>query len=266
MMPWIDAHCHLHDVRLLPYLERLLIEIPAAGIATLVTNGTHPDDWEAVAQLVTLAPGLIVPAYGVHPWRVPSVPADWRDQLRARLEADPRATVGEIGLDAWIENYDLDAQLHVFRVQLELAAELERPVTIHCLRAWGALLATLRSLPKRPPSVLIHSPGASPEIIRMLARLGAFFSASGYYGAAHRKTYHLALDAIPDDRLLIETDAPDMLGPPDCRVENLATPAGQALNSPLNLPKIYEMIAARRGISTEALVELVSANFAQWRL
>jgi len=191
-------------------------------------------------------------------------PAGWEAPLRARLEADPRASVGEIGLDKWIEGHDLERQQQVFRRQLEIACEFARPVTIHCLHAWGPLLETLQAFGELPPGVLLHSPGASAEVVRQLAEMGCYFSVSGYFGDMRKKKYREALAAFPLDRLLIETDAPDMLGPDACCAEQISDEAGQPLNSPLNLPQIYAMVAEARGLRLKALALQVEENFSRW--
>ncbi len=239
-----DAHNHLHDARLRK-LERaaLLRQLDAAGVQAAGVNGTEPGDWQAVADCraeakEVLGRAFVVASYGLHPWKVAEAKGDWLADLEQRLRDDPAAGVGEVGLDGWIEGADIEAQEAVLRPQVELAAELNRAVTFHCLHAWQPFMKFLADarLPER--GFLVHSPGASPEIIEQIAQKGGYCSVSGYFLAPQRKQYQRAMQAIPADRLLIETDAPDMLPPEATREHTLDDPStGEALNHPANLLK-----------------------------
>lgn len=261
---YFDAHNHFHDGRLARLdRARWLEEAAAEGLGAMVVNGTEPADWEAVLEWATRFPGTIRPSFGVHPWKVGAVAEDWESRLRGILaEAGPMAGVGEVGLDRWIPDFDPVRQETVLRAQIALATGGNRPLTIHCLRAWGPLLEVLRSeaLPKR--GFLIHSVGASPETIRELAALGAYFSVSGPFADPAKKKFARALAAIPGDRLLLETDAPDMLGPPAWRRGELTDPAtGEAVCHPASIWGVYAFVAQTWEGGEEALVEQVATNF-----
>ena len=96
-----DAHNHLQDEWLLPHLDQIAADLTKAGIAGAVVNGTTPDDWASVSALASRFP-WVVPSYGVHPWDCGNRPSDWQGRLESRLATEPRARVGEIGLDRWI--------------------------------------------------------------------------------------------------------------------------------------------------------------------
>ena len=127
-----DAHNHLQDDRLAPWREDIIAMLPQTGMAEMIVNGSGEDDWPAVAELARQH-SWIRPAFGLHPWYVKERTPQWATTLRQFLVDHPRAVVGEIGLDRWIENPDIEAQLDCFRAQLALAVELDRPATIHCL-------------------------------------------------------------------------------------------------------------------------------------
>lgn len=260
-----DAHNHLHDSRL-DGLDRsaAMAELAKFGVRHVVVNGTSPDDWEKVESWARALPEMVVPSYGIHPWKIDAAKGDWLNDLQRRLDAagDRLVGVGEVGLDRWIENPDIDRQLDVFRAQLAIAAERNLPVTIHCLRAWGCLLGVLReeALPAR--GFLIHSVGASSEIIAELAGLGAYFSVSGVVADHQKKKYQTALRAIPLDRLLIETDAPEMLPPPTHCLAAVRDPAtGKALNHPFNLLATYVFVREFLEVDERFLVGQIFQNF-----
>ncbi len=259
----IDAHLHLQDPRLADALPGILEAARELGIERMVVNGTHPGDWEAVERLAAEHPE-VTPCFGLHPWRVGSEQAGWLEELESRLKRLPGAGVGEIGLDRWIRDSDFGRQRETFAAQLDLAERLDRPVAIHCLRAWGTMLEILASAsPRRAP--LLHSYGGPVEMVGDFTALGAFFSLSGHFFHPGKEGKLAAFDAVPADRLLLETDAPDMLPPPEMRPFHLVDPAGQEVNHPGNLLAIYEAAATRRGWSVEETIGRMRRNFEAWR-
>ena len=98
-------------------------------------------------------------------------------------------------------------------------------------------------------------------MVDAFAALGARFSFSGYFVIEAKSKKRGAFERVPLDRLLIETDAPDMLGPEELLVETLQDKNGRAINSPLNLPRIYEYVAGMRAVNLETLKQIVGENF-----
>ena len=179
-MSWIDSHNHLHDVRLAPYRAEIVAAIESDGWASAVVNGTREDDWEAVAGLAREFE-WVRPAFGLHPWYVAGRSPDWCERLIGQLDSFPGGSIGEIGLDRWVEGYDLEAQLEVFHAQLVLATERDLPATIHCLHAWGLLWEALSRGPVPRRGLLLHAYGGPAEMVGGFERLGAYFSFSGYF-------------------------------------------------------------------------------------
>lgn len=110
-MRLFDAHCHLQDERLVTRAAAVFEAAGREGVAGFCCCGTEEGDWGAVADLAAAHPG-IVPAYGLHPWYISPRSPDWSAALAARLAANPRAAVGEIGLDHAIADHD-DADQHL---------------------------------------------------------------------------------------------------------------------------------------------------------
>ena len=258
-MKLIDAHNHLADARLLPHLPAIL---PALDLQRAVVNGTRESDWPAVAALAA-EHAWVLPSFGLHPWHVAGRTSRWLDELRARLDAHPCAGVGEIGLDRWVEGHDLPDQISVFTAQLTLAAERDLPVTIHCIQAWGALGEVVRTHPLPACGFLLHAFGGSLEMMHGFADRGGYFSFPSYFLHERKATQRSVFAAIPEDRLLVETDVPDLRPPDDRNPHPLPDEAGAPLNHPANIEVAYAALAGIRGISVEALVEIVAANFAR---
>lgn len=254
MTAWIDAHHHLQDSRLRdPGL--ILGAMAAAGVVASVVNATFEGDWRLVEELAEANPERVWPAYGVHPWKAHTVTAGWVERLRIMLEADPRASVGEIGLDQWVTEPGIEVQRTAFKEQLSLARELGRPATIHCLKAWGPLFEVFDACAP-PPGFLMHSFNGSIEVARRLLPMGAYFSFSGNFLHQRKAKVVEVFQQLPKDRILLETDAPDML-PPDTAISH---PLADEVNHPANLPAIGEQLAKLLGMTADELAGVTSEN------
>jgi TatD DNase family protein len=276
---YFDAHNHLQDEWLQPSRERVIAELRQAGVRAVVVNGTSEADWAVVEQLCR-APGPVrlQPSYGLHPWDVGNRTAGWEASLRNRLEADPRAGVGEIGLDQWmlerakaddprlagLRRAPLAEQIEVLRRQLALATEGNRPTSIHCLDAFGPLHDTLRDSPRPRRGFLLHAYAGSAELAVQLVKLGAYFSFNGAFLDPRKHRLRAVYATIPLDRLLVETDAPAM-PLPAARVRRALPPApgGQAVNHPANVVAAYAGLAEWRGLAIEDLAAQIERNFGE---
>jgi len=274
-MKLYDAHNHLQDEWLLPHMDRIATDLAQAGIAGAVVNGTTPDDWAAVSALASRFP-WVVPSYGVHPWDCGNRPSDWQGRLESRLASEPRARVGEIGLDRWIldsakpddprlaglRRAPLAEQKEVFVWQLELAATHNLAASVHCLDAWGALLETLRTSRRPECGFLLHAYAGSAEMIRAFADLGAYFSFNGAFLDSKHEAQRNTFKSIPADRLLVETDAPAMPLRSAWRLYNLpAQPDTTAVNHPANIAAVYAGLAAFLGLRVDQLAARAEENF-----
>jgi len=261
MILLFDAHNHLHDQRLIPSLQEIVPVMQEAGIARCVVNGTCEDDWPRVAELAEQFPDLVQPSFGLHPWKVPSRTSGWLEKLRGYLDQFEDSCLGECGLDRWIQEPDFEAQQEVFLAQLALATERNLPLSLHCLQAWGPLLACLRENPRPERGFLLHSYGGSTELVVELAPLGAHFSFSGHFLHPRKGKVRQAFRTMPADRLLLETDAPDMLPPPAHLEHPLTDAEGKALNHPANLRAVLAGMAETLDFRAEDLSKVLARNF-----
>lgn len=258
-MKLFDAHNHLQDPRLdhtLPELEKIILDL---GIVEMVVNGTAERDWPQVASLAERL-HWVRPSFGLHPWYVKQRGVDWLERLRDYLLLYPRSVVGEIGLDQWIKNADFSTQRLCFQQQLALAVELDRPVTIHCLRAWGHLEEEMRRSKLCPQRFLLHSYTGPIEMIPSWVQMGAYFSLSPYFAHARKAQQLAVFAAVPLERLLVETDAPDMWPPDEWNRYPLICD-GKSINHPANLVVSYNLLARVRGMVMEDLVSQIETNF-----
>lgn len=250
MLYLFDTHCHLQDRRLHGTLQGTIEQAQECGVRTMVCCGTCEEDWSAVLELAQRY-SCIIPALGLHPWFCADRSSRWRARLYDLLCENPNCAVGEIGLDfAYPE--PKEEQLEVFREQLFLAAELGRPVSVHCRNAWGALLTLLRSNDYPPHlHMVIHSYSGSPELVPQLESFGVSLSFSGSVTREKNRRVRRAVQAVRSTRLLIETDAPDL------------SPAGFGrVNTPSSLPLTAQTVALLRRVPVDEIAAITAANAA----
>lgn len=258
-MIFFDAHNHLQDDRFAGRQVEMLAACEQAGIARMVVNGACESDWPAVLQLAR-ANKMVLPSFGYHPWYLHERTPRWLENLERFLDEIPSA-VGEIGLDRWKPDLPYEGQEEAFVAQLQLAAERSRPVSIHCLQAWGRLLELLQKNSRPAGGFVLHSYGGPVEMIPAFTKLGAFFSFPGYFLQERKLRQRETFKSVPADRLLIETDAPDQPLPVEKVLHPLSAADGKPLNHPANLPAVYAGLAEFLGQSTVSLAERVQANF-----
>ncbi len=251
---WCDAHCHLHDARLDPWRAKLLGEWPPGRLS--MVNGTRVGDWAAVVAGAAEREFLAA-SCGVHPWYVPESGMGDLGALEELLQKHERLQVGEIGLDLWVAGHDVVRQQEWFRAQWRLAERYGRTVTVHCVRAYEPLRQALQELPELARGFLLHAGAPPVELVPFLVSKGAYFSFSPHFLHARKEAVRrLYAEAVPAERLLVETDAPDMAPP----VESGFCLA-PGVHDPRSLAWAGGQLAALRGLTVEAMAALTTANF-----
>lgn len=257
-----DAHCHYDDDRLAPFRDEAIALARKKGLSRAVVNGSREEDWQSAADFCREHPWAL-PAFGMHPWRLQGRTPEWEAKLRAALERHPGASVGETGLDSQVENADLADQTAVFKRQLALAAELNRPITIHCVRAWEPLKQILQRQPAPARGFLMHAWTAPAALIPFFVEKGAYFSFSPAFANPNRGARRRAFREMPRDRILLETDAPSLGPPPAQNPHPLRDPAtGAPVNHPANLTVSLFTLAETLELSPEETAALTTEN---WR-
>ena len=243
-----DAHCHLQDERLAGRLTEVLNRAERSGVRRMLCCGCHERNWDAVLALAQAYPE-IVPSFGIHPWYLDGRTDGWLKTLE-RLLLDQPSGVGEIGLDHAVTPRADEEQEAVFIAQLRLARRLKRPVSLHCRKAWERLREILRAEGGVGWGGLIHSYSGSAELVRPLEEMGLYISFSGAITRPGNKRGHQALAAVSPERLLIETDSPDLL------------PAGASgeVNEPANLALVASGVADILGRTPDWVAEQTFAN------
>lgn len=209
----IDTHCHLDASRFDPDRDAVLARAWAAGLQGLVLPAVGPADWEDVLAWPRREPRVQV-GLGIHPQLLPHLPESEDEAHLARLDTllarGGAVAVGECGLDGpSLPGAPLARQLRVLRGHLELARRHALPVLLHCHKLHPALIALLKDLPAPQEGLLLHSYSGGVELARFYLSRGCHFSFAGPVTWANARKPLDALRAIPLERLMVETDAPD---------------------------------------------------------
>lgn len=261
-----DVHVHLQDPMFQPDIENVLRRAYEHGVKRFVCNGTEPNDWARVRDLAARRSDVI-PCFGVHPWFVERVAqeknTDWTHTLREFLCDDStcgpwRAGLGEIGLDHLRKDRNDALQEQTLRAQLNIAQELQLPISLHSVRAVDRLVEMLDEF-EGIPLLLFHSfSGSAEQLAKLLGkatrkRKGFFRNVYFSFSATilKEKNYRAigAARLVPNERILIESDAPA-----------LAPMGSSERNEPSVLPEIAVALASIRGISEQSMKTQLHEN------
>jgi TatD DNase family protein len=232
-------------------LDAVLARARAAGVDTIVVTGTSVEESRHAADLAA-AHGLVATA-GVHPHLARACNAETIPALRELAQHPKIVAIGECGLD-FNRNYSPHPdQEKWFVAQLELAAELGKPLFLHSRDAHPRFAEILRNL--RVGKAVAHCFTGEADELRACLDLGLYIGITGWICDERRGAHLLQLvKEIPRDRLLLETDSP-YLTPRDLRPQPKAR-----RNEPAHLPHILRAVARARGEPAEALAEATTRN------
>lgn len=257
-MKLFDSHIHLQDEKLSADLPAHITRANQMGVKNFCCNSTCQSDWQAVSDLAKKY-SSIIPGFGIHPWFVETASQNSLAELRELLSAGG-AFVGEIGLDRWVKTRDEKLQQEIFLAQLQLAAELDLPVSIHCLKAWDWMMTLLKNEKKLPSRIHFHAFNPPDHFLQKLIDAGFYFSFSGHVLYENRKAQQARLAKIPLTQLLLETDAPDMKPPVIHLNKKTLSPEKFNFNTPANLEFICRGIAAILKIEPAKLADITTRN------
>ncbi|MBQ8182083.1 MAG: TatD family hydrolase [Ruminococcus sp.] len=242
-----DTHAHYADDAFNDDRKKLLETLPSQGIELVMLASSGIDDTKMNSKLAAQY-GYIYAAAGVHPENENNFPENYLDMIRDTVKNNPKIkAVGEIGLDYHYEGYDRDRQIMLFTQQLELAQELDLPVIIHSRDAWDD---TMDILKKYRPRGVVHCFSGSAEIAAEILKLGMYIGFTGVLTFKNAKKAIRALEVIPADRLLLETDCPYMAPVPF---------RGKRCDSSMILYTAEKMAEIKR-VSTQEMIDIVCVN------
>jgi TatD DNase family protein len=249
----IDTHCHLDKPEFDADREAVLARARAAGVTDVVVPAVGPAGWAPLVEAARATPGLHA-GLGVHPQLLPELDPRGDDRLLSDLDEalalGGAVAVGECGLDGptAAAGAPLDRQLAILAGHLALARRHRLPVSLHAFRTHEAMLALLER-DGLPAGGVLHSFSGSAEQVPAYARLGLHFAFAGPVTWERARKPILAARAVPPERLLLETDAPDQTPRPH-----------RGRCEPAYLAEIAAALAAALGLPPAELDALTSAN------
>ena len=244
----IDTHCHLTEPRLFDQLPAVFVRAAAAGVSKIITIGTDLPDDEAAIR-VCRSHSNVRCAIGVHPGHCDRAQLADLDRLGELIHSPGVIAVGEMGLDYHYEPVDRPRQIHFFQTQLQLAAGANLAVVIHSREAVDDTLAVMKNFPT-VRGVFHCFTGTADEATRILDA-GYFLGFTGVVTFKKTDEVREACRRTPDDRILVETDAP-WLSPEPMR--------NQKVNEPAFVMHTARRVAEIRGTSIEAIDEMTTGN------
>ena len=251
--PLIDTHCHLADSRLHPDVDAAIARAAAAGVRVIVSVGAI-DTIQTDRDTVEIAQSHdhVYAVIGVHPHDADTCDEQRIDQVRELARSKKVVAIGETGMDLHYRHSTREGQEESLRRHLRLAHELSLPVVIHCRAAEPIVAQIVREEGMPPAGGAIHCfTGATEDATRFL-ELGFFISFSGIVTFKNAGALRETARLIPDDRLLIETDAPYLTPEPH---------RGRR-NEPAYVALTFATLAKLRNANPAALAGQIMANAA----
>lgn len=243
-----DTHAHYDAEQFDPDRDQVLEALPSRGVSLVVDPGCDIPSSRAALALAEKYPFLYA-AVGYHPESCAPYRPEELDILRDMARHPKVVAIGEIGLDYyWEENPPKELQQQVFRRQMALAEELDLPVIVHDREAHADALAMVREFPR--VRGVFHCFSGSAEMARELVKLGWMVSFTGVLTYKNARKALEAAEAVPLDRLMIETDSPYMAPVPHRGKRN---DSGYLIH-------ICEKLAEIKGISPEECARITLEN------
>lgn len=244
-----ESHAHYDDEAFDIDREELLGSFAKNGIGTVVNVGASLSNCRTTIDLTKKYP-FIYGAIGVHPSETQELTPEGMAWLRECCALPKIVAVGEIGLDYYWKEPDPEIQKKWFREQLALAREVKLPLIIHSRDAAKDTLDIMKEMNAGEIGGVIHCFSYTKEIAREYLDMGFFFGIGGVITFKNAKKLKEAVEEIPLDRILLETDSPYLAPEPN---------RGHR-NSSLNLPYVAEAIAQIKGVTAEEVIAATERN------
>ena len=248
-MQFIDTHTHIYDEAFTGEEDEIILRAKEAGVTVMLQPDVDSRERDAMFTLVDRHPGELYAMLGLYPG---SVDKGWRDEIDAMLRYRDRKVValGEIGLDYHYGAEFAAEQREAFRVQLELAAQMDLPVNIHLREAtedFFRILDDCRGLRLRGS---LHAFSGSFETFQRVQKYGEWYVGIGGVVTFKKASLAETVRRIPLERIILETDSPYLT----------PTPYRGRRNESAYIPLIAEKIAGLKGIDVSEVAEVTTAS------
>jgi len=243
-----DTHAHMDSRSFNEDRTALLVSLPDQGISLLMNPGCSLESSKKAVQLAQDY-DYIYAAVGSHPDAADEINDAVLDEYRMLCKLNSKVkAIGEIGLDYHYEDIPRDLQKKAFIAQMELARELNLPVIVHQREAHEDGLAIIKQFPE--VSGVFHCYSGSAQMAQELTKMGWYIGFTGVLTFKNARRAIEAAQAVPLDRIVLETDCPYMS----------PEPFRGRRNDPGKLYRMAEKLAEIRGISVEDAQRITFEN------
>lgn len=230
-----------------------------AGVRRMVVTGSSNQGSLDALKLAESEPGRLFATAGVHPHHAADFDETSISLITELCAHEAVVAVGECGLDYFRNFSPRAAQLAAFQSQLEIAAETALPVFLHQRDAHDDFVEILEPMVPRLSRAVAHCFTGEHESLREYLALGLWIGITGWICDERRGAHlHDIVSAVPDDRLLIETDAPYLLP------RTIKPKPKSRRNEPAYLPEVVRVVAEARGQSEEHVAKITTENAVQF--
>jgi TatD DNase family protein len=245
----IETHCHLDYLKKVP-LDEVLTLSKEAGVEKIITISVEPDNFDAVMELSQQYPQVFF-TQGIHPHDAIKATEESYQIISERTKEQKMVAVGEIGLDYYYNHSPRNTQIEVFKKQLQIAINHDKPVVIHSRDADEDMMSILKEFaPRMPKKGVIHSFTSGPELAQCALDNDFFIGFNGIITFKNAEEVRDIVKMCPMENILVETDAPFLSPVPHRGKEN----------NPSRLPHIIEKIAEIKGLLTEDVAKVTYQN------
>lgn len=244
-----ESHAHYDDEAFDEDREKLLNSFPEKGIECVINVGANIDTTKKTIELTKKYP-FVYGSIGVHPNDVVELNEEKIQWLKTQSNLEKVIAIGEIGLDYYYDEPEKEIQKKWFIRQLDLARNVKLPVIIHSRDSAKDTLTILRGENAKEIGGVIHCYSYSKEMAREFLELGFYIGIGGVSTFKNAKKVKEAIEYIPLESILLETDCP-YLAPEPYRGKR---------NSSLYIPYIAQAIAEIKGISYQEVIEVTNKN------
>lgn len=249
MTPIFDTHVHYDDEAFDEDREELLSSLPKQGIARVVNVGASLKSCRQTIELMEKY-NYIYGAIGVHPSETAELDEESFEWLKAQLSLEKCVAVGEIGLDYYWDEPEREIQKKWFVRQLDLARQCGKPVIIHSRDAAKDTVDIMTAEHAGEIGGVVHCYSYTKETVRTFLDMDFYFGIGGVLTFNNAKKLKEAVEYIPLEKIVLETDCP-YLAP---------VPNRGKRNSSLNLPYVVSAMAALKGVDEEEVRRVTWEN------
>ncbi len=244
------AHDSFDDDR-----EAVLARAADAGVTRIVVTGSSDQSNRDAAALAKTHPGVLYSTAGMHPHHASEYTEASDTLIRELADNGDIVAVGECGLDYFRNFSPREAQLDAFKAQLEIAADTGLPVFLHQRDAHDDFVEILEPMLPRLSRAVAHCFTGEHESLREYLAMGLYIGVTGWICDERRGT-HLRdiVSAVPDDRLMIETDAPYLLP------RTIRPKPKSRRNEPMYLPEVLRIVAEAREQNEDQIAASTTAT------